>query len=178
MNRAEKEQAVGELQGELANAVSILLTDLSGVDVETVNALRSQFRERGIKCKVAKNTLIKLAVKETPAEAMNPLLVGPTALIWHNEEPAIGAKLLKDFFKENKETNLSVKGGYIDGDIFDGEDGLKLADMLGKDDLRAQILGLIEKVPGTFLALLNTPARQFLGVMEARKKKLEDEGGA
>ena len=49
--------------------------------------------------------------------------------------------------------------------------------MLGKDDLRAQILGMMKQVPGTFLALLNTPARQFLGVLEARKKQLEDGEG-
>ena len=177
MNRAEKQQVIEELRGELSQAVSIVLTDLSGVDVETVNALRTQFREKDIKCQVAKNTLIKLAVKDTPAEAMNPLLAGPTALVWHNEEPAAAAKILKDFLKENANTNLSIKGGYIDGEVLNDEDGLKLADMLGKDDLRAQILGMMKQVPGTFLALLNTPARQFLGVLEARKKQLEDGEG-
>jgi len=177
MNKAEKQQVIDSLRGDLSQAVSIVLTDLSGVDVETVNALRAQFREQNIKCQVAKNTLIRLAIKDTPVEAMNTLLGGPTALIWHEEEPAAAAKILKTFLKENINSNLSIKGGYIDGEVLVEEDGLKLADMLGKDELRAQMLGLIEQVPGTFLALLNTPARQFLGVLEAKKKQLEDGEG-
>ncbi len=178
MERAQKEQVVAELREDLTQAASILMTDLSGIDVETVNGLRSQFRQQQVHYRVAKNTLIKRALAGTPGEAINPLLVGPTALAWHNEEPALAAKIVKDFLKENEKVPLEVKGGYIDGDIFAGEDGLKLADMLGKNDLRAQLLGLVKMVPGKFLSLLITPQRQFLAVLEQRKKKLEEEGGA
>jgi len=177
MNRAEKEQAVAELRESLGKAASIVITDLSGIDVDTTNELRSLLREKDVYCKVAKNTLVRIAVEGTKAEAMNPLLVGPTALIWHDEEPAAGAKVLKDFLKEHTNVNLDIKGGYIDGDTYEADDALKLADMLGKDELRAQILGLMKLVPGTFLALMTTAPRKFLAVLEARKAKLEEEGG-
>ncbi|MBH25380.1 MAG: 50S ribosomal protein L10 [Myxococcales bacterium] len=177
MNRAEKEQAVADLRDSLSKAASVVLTDLSGIDVDTTNELRSQLREKDVYCKVAKNTLIRIAVEGTKAEAMNPLLVGPTALIWHDEEPSAGAKVLKAFLKEHTNVKLDIKGGYIDGDIYQDDAALKLADMLGKDELRSQILGLMKLVPGTFLALMTTAPRKFLAVLEARKSKLEEEGG-
>ncbi len=176
MLRAEKEQIVADLTTELGGAASILLTDLSGMDVETMNGLRAEFRKAGVKYQVAKNTLVKLAVKGTPAEAMGEMLAGPTALAWHPEEPSLPAKIVKDFLKDNK--NFTVKGGYIDGDAIPGEDAVKtLADMPSKDQLRAQLLGLIKQVPGKFLALLITPQRQFLAVLKAYEDKLKEEGG-
>ncbi|MEO1269576.1 MAG: 50S ribosomal protein L10, partial [Myxococcota bacterium] len=61
MNRAEKRQVVDGLREELAQAASIVLTDLSGIDVDTINALRTQLREKEVHCKVAKNTLNRKA---------------------------------------------------------------------------------------------------------------------
>lgn len=180
MNRTEKEQAVEELRAELPSAASILITDLSGIDVETLNGLRSAFRQRGVNYKVAKNTLIKIAVKDTDAEAMSPLLVGPTALAWHNEEPSIPAKVLKDFVKENPKFGeaFKIKGGYIDGDAINGPDAVKvLADLPSKDELRARLLGTIKMVPGKFLALLETPPRKFLAVLKAYEEKQKEEAG-
>ncbi len=173
---SQKQEAVEELRTELGGAASILLTNMTGVPVEKVNELRSLFRAKGVNYKVAKNTLVKRALADTPAEAMNELLVGPTALAWHDEEPAVPAKILKDFLKDYKK--LEVKGGYIDGDIMKGDAALALADMPSKDQLRAQILGLVKLVPGKFLSLMQTPQRQFLGVLSAYKTKLEEDGDA
>lgn len=173
MQRDEKEQVIRELRQELTGAASIVLTDFTGLQVETVNKLRTELRDKGIKCRVAKNTLIRLAVEGSPAEAMVPLLAGPTVLIWHDEEPAIAAKVLRGFIKDLGGDKLTFKGGYIDGQAIKGDAAKSMADMLSKDELRAQILGLVKVVPGKFLALLNTPAKNFLGVLKARQEDLE-----
>lgn len=175
MQRDEKDQVIRELRGELVGAASIVLTDFTGLEVEMVNKLRRELGKEGVKCRVAKNTLIRLAVEGSKAEAMVPLLAGPTVLIWHDEEPAIGAKILRDFIKDLGPANdkLAFKGGYIDGTALKGDEAKSIADMLSKDELRAQILGLVKQVPGKFLALLNTPARNFLGVLKAREEDLE-----
>ena len=52
---------------------------------------------------------------------------------------------------------------------------MSLAEIPSKDELRAQMLGLVKGVPGKFLALVETAPRKFLGVIEARRQKLEDE---
>ena len=177
MNRTEKEAVVAELHEELGNAPSILLTDLTGMDVEAINILRAEFRKAGVKYRVAKNTLIKRAVSGTHAEVLGTVLVGPTAMAWHSEEPALPAKIVREFVKENEK--FTVKGGYIDGEILHGPDALKtLANIPSKDELRSQLLGLMKMVPGKFLALLETPQRKFLAVLMAYEEKLKEEGGA
>lgn len=176
MNRQEKEAVVSELREELGGAASILVTDLSGMDVESVNELRALLRAKGVKYKVAKNTLVRRAIADTSVEAMGPLLVGPSAMAWHDEEPATAAKVVKDFLKDNDK--LTVKGGYIDGETLDGDTAVKvLSDMPSKDELRSQLLGLMKMVPGKFLALMQTPPRKAMALLLARKEKLEEEGG-
>ena len=176
MNRDQKQVVIDELRTELGGAASILLTDLSGIDVDTINELRSELRAKGVRYRVAKNTLVKRAIVDTAVEPMESLLVGPTALAWHHEEPATAAKIFKDFVKKNDK--LTVKGGYIDGEAMAGEAALTtLADMPSKDELRAQLLGLMEMVPGKFLALMQTAPKKGLALLLARKDKLEQEGG-
>jgi len=176
MDRAQKEKVIAELREELVTAASIMLTDLTKVNVEKANQLRALFRKKGVQYRVAKNTLISKAVEGTPAAAMDKLLAGFTALAWHPEEPAVTASVLKDFLKTN--ADFKIKGGYLDGQIFEGEEALKVADLPSKDQLRAQFLGLVQAVPAQFLGTLEAAPRDMLGVLEAYRMKLEDEGKA
>lgn len=176
MDRSEKEAVVIGLREELGHAASVLLGDLTGIDVDTVNRLRAQFRERGVTCRVAKNTLIKRAIADTEMEILGTMLAGPTVLFWHDEEPSAAAKVIKDFRKELKKADIiQLKGAYIDGELLDEVAAMTLADIPSKDELRAQMLGLVKAVPGKFLALIETPPRKFMGVLEARRQQLEDE---
>lgn len=172
MELSQKQQITEQLRQDLAGAASVMLTDFTGIPIEKMDLLRSQFRAKGVRYQVAKNTLIKRAIADTPAVAMEPLLQGPTALAWHTEEPALPARILKDFLKEYDK--LELKGGYIDGELFEGGEALKMADLPSKDQLRAQLLGLVKAVPGKFLALLNTPHRQMLAVLTNYQKKQEE----
>jgi large subunit ribosomal protein L10 len=96
-------------------------------------------------------------------------------MAWHNEEPSLPAKIVKEFVKKNEK--FIIKGVYIDGETLEGEDALKaLAEMPSKDELRAKMLGLMKMVPGKFLALMNTAPKKFLAVLLAYEDK-QKEGG-
>jgi large subunit ribosomal protein L10 len=175
MDRAQKEAVVAQLNEELGMAASILLTDLSGMDVESINGLRAELRQAGVSYRVAKNTLIKRAIAGTDVEVLSPMLVGPTAMAWHNEEPSLAAKIVKDFVKDNDK--FTIKGGYIDGETLEGEGALEtLAEMPSKDELRAKTLGLMKMVPGKFLALIETAPKKFFAALLAYEDK-QKEGG-
>ena len=176
MNRSQKEEVINTLREELGGAASIVVTDVSGMDVESVNELRGLLRAKGVRYQVAKNTLIRRAIADSSVEAMAPLPTGPTAMAWHPEEPATAAKIIKGFAKENDK--LTVRGGYIDGDTMEGDAAIAaLSEMPSKDELRAKVLGLMKMVPGKFLALMQTAPKKGLALLLARQAKLEEEGG-
>ena len=68
MNRAEKEEWVEKFREDFKNAQSIILTNHSGIGVNTVNELRSEFRANGVHYHVVKNTLARMAVEGTDVE--------------------------------------------------------------------------------------------------------------
>jgi len=176
MERAEKEQWVAEYTERLNTATIAILADFRGVTVEDINAFRTKVRQaEGIDYKVGKNTLFKRAFETQGWSALDPFLKGPTGVLIGDDDIVQVAKIATEFQKEN--SAFEIKAGIAEGQLLD-LDGVKaLSKMPSKPELRSQLLGLFTAVPAKFLALLNTPASQFLGVLEARKSSLEEEQG-
>ena len=170
MNRTEKEQFVEELRADLATAKSVILACHQGIEVNKVNELRAQFRKQGVEYRVIKNTLARLAVQGTAMEPLAPHFVGPIAIAFSVEDPIAPAKIVKEYAK--KVEKFQIRAGYMDGDVFDAQGVERLADMPGKDELRAQLLGLIQAVPSKFLRTLNAAPQQLLMVLKAREEQL------
>jgi len=82
MDKSGKEAIVGEIRESFENVMSIVLADFRGMDVGSVTELREEFRKAGCGYRVIKNTLVKLAIKDTDMEVMSEHLAGPTAVIW------------------------------------------------------------------------------------------------
>ena len=171
MNRAEKEQVVENLRNDLGQAQSIIMTNHTGIDVNTINELRSEFRANGVEYHVVKNTLAKIAVRETDLEILTDEFRGPTAVAYSFEDAVAPAKVVMDFAEDHEE--YEVKGGYINGKIIDVDAVESLADMPTKDELRVKFLNLLQSAPTKFVRLLNSTPQNFLNVLNARKDQLE-----
>ena len=172
MNRAQKEEMVASIRSDLENAKSVILANHTGIDVNTVNELRSEFRANNVKYRVVKNTLAKLAIRDTDLQEIADLFRGPTAIAFSDEDAVSPAKVIKDFAKENDE--YEVRGGFLDGSALDAEGVKKLADMPTKDEMRATVLRLFESVPTKFVRTLNAAPNEFVRLLSARKRDLEE----
>ena len=65
LRRAQKAAMVEELNEKLKRAKAVVLTDFKGLESNDMNELRRKLREAGVEYKVVKNTLIRLASKDT-----------------------------------------------------------------------------------------------------------------
>lgn len=171
MNRAQKEQEIASIRSDLAEAKSVILASHVGIDVNTVNELRSTFRAQNVNYRVVKNTLAKLAVKDTDLESISHLFTGPTAIAFSNEDAVSPAKVIKEFAKDHKA--YEVRGGFLDGQVLDVAGVEQLAEMPTKDELRAKVLSLFTAVPTKFVRTLNAAPTQFVQVIKARQQELE-----
>ena len=64
MERAQKAESITSLKDKFSRMTSLVMLDYKGINVETVTKLRAEFRKAGVEYKVAKNTLVKQALKE------------------------------------------------------------------------------------------------------------------
>jgi large subunit ribosomal protein L10 len=175
MLRAEKAQAMGEIQERFSRMTSAIFVDFTGMTVEEVSKLRSSFREKGVEYKVVKNTLVRHALGNAPwVETLRPALRGMTGVAWSFEEPSAAARVVKEFRRENEK--LRIKAGLLEGQVLDAAAvENQLASLPSKDEARAMLLATMMAPAQRFVMLLNAPARNFVGVLAAKERK--DGGG-
>jgi large subunit ribosomal protein L10 len=176
MLRSEKEAAVQVIKDRFEKMTSAVFLDFAGMTVEQVTKLRDQFRAKGVEYKVVKNTLVKQAVSaESWSSGLAAVLKGMTGIAWSYEEPSAAARVVRDFRKEVDK--LKVKAGVLDGTVLDAQAvEFQLATLPNKDEARAMLLAQMMAPAQTFVRLLNTPARDFVGVLAAKQRKDEGQG--
>ena len=161
-----KTQLIGEVKGRFDKMTSAVLLDYKGMNVENLTKLRAHFRKAGVEYKVVKNTLVKQALKDSAyGTKLNDVLTGMTGIAWSYEDPSAAAKVVKAF-KQNEGdagAKLTVKAGMIDGTVLDKSAvEEQLANMPGKDELRATLLATLQAPLQQFVMLLNAPAQNFV----------------
>jgi large subunit ribosomal protein L10 len=167
--RPDKIQSVEEIKGHFAKGTAAVFLDYSGMTVAEVTALRSQFRASGVTYKVLKNSLVRRALGDAGYVAkLKPVLKGMTAVAFSGEEPGAAARVVKEFVKTNEK--LKVKAGLLDGQVLDAKTvETQLATLPGKNEARAMLLATFMAPAQRFVMLLNTPAGNFVRLLEAKK---------
>lgn len=170
MDRAGKQEILGEIREAFANVQSVVLADYRGVTVPVVTAIRDEFRKNGCKYRVIKNSLVKIAVQGSQMEPMIQHLAGMTAVIWSDESPQTPAKIALKWAREEK--NFKIKGGYYDGQALDAKGVEMLSTMPGKPELQASLLMTFLAAPQSFVAQLAAGPQNFVYLLAARERAL------
>lgn len=174
MNREQKIQSVAQIGEALAANPHLILASFRGLTVNQATELRGRIREVGGRYRVVQNRLAKLAAEGTPAQELATKLDGPCALVSHESDPVALAKALSGFAKENPQ--LQMLAALVDAkELIDAEGVKELALLPGLDELRAQLLSLIQTPATTLVRLLSTPASQVARAVDARSQKLGEE---
>ena len=171
MDRAGKQQILGEIKEAFANVASVVVADYRGITVPVVTAMRDDFRKAGCHYRVLKNSLVKIAVKGSKMEPLSQLMIGTTAVIWSNDTPQAPAQLALKWAKD--QPKFQIKGGYFEGQLLDVPGVDALARMPGKAEIRASMLMTFLAAPQSFVAQLAAAPQNFAYLLDARKRQLE-----
>jgi len=165
LNRDQKAQRVAELKEHFEKVQFLALTDFTGLNVDQMTELRAKLKAAESQYQVVKNTIVRLAVKDSPAEKLIEHFVGPNGIVTAEGDVAGPAKALHEFMKENEK--LVFKAGLLQGEPMTAQDFKVLATLPGREVLLGQLLGALNAVPTNFVSLLAAVPRNFLGVLKA-----------
>ena len=163
-----KKAQVAELVEALKGATTGVLVDYRGLTVEEDTKLRNNLRAAGVQYFVVKNTLLRLATKETGLEELDSILHGPTALAI-SEDAVAPAKVLADYAKENEK--LELKSGFMDGKVLSMDELKQLAKTPSKETLIAKIMGSLNSPISGLARLLSTIAEGGVEILDLIAKK-------
>jgi len=172
MNREEKQEVVLALQEKMQEYGNFYIADTSGLSVEKVNNIRRKCFESGIEMKVAKNTLIKIAIDglEGDSSEIFPALKGQSALLFSK----VGngpAKLIKAL-RKGKEEKPVLKAAYIDSAIFVGDNHLdSLVSLKSREELIGDIIGLLQSPAKNVVSALKSSGGKIAGIVKTLQER-------
>lgn len=151
-NFEAKKVVVSEIKEKFDTAKSAVLVYYRGLTVEELTELRAKFRDAGVDYKVYKNNLVKLAIKDTPYEALDGDMTGPNGIAFGMEDATAPARIIKEFGKKHK--NLEMRTGVVEGTYYDVNKIMEIADIPSKDVLIGKFMGSIKAPISNFAYLL------------------------
>jgi len=169
MKKAEKSDLVADLSQRFGRASMALISEYKGMTAAESDELRRRLRAARAELRVAKNTLVRRAIRDTRFAGLDNQLGGPVGLILSFEDPIAVAKTVTSF-KEAGE-RFKVRGGVLEGKPLTREEIQELANMPPKEVVMAQLLGLIQAPASALVRLLNEPGAALARVIDAIGKK-------
>ena len=170
MANPKNEADLKELKNRFAEADSVVLTEYRGLSVAQTTELRTALGD-DVQYSVAKNTLLKLAAKDSGIEGLDDYLTGPTAIAFIKGEAVDAAKAMKKVAEDNKA--FIVKGGYMDGAALTPEQVQAIADLDNRETTLAKLAGAMKGNLAKAAGLFNAPASQVARLAGALQEKKE-----
>ncbi|MCA9279671.1 MAG: 50S ribosomal protein L10 [Phycisphaeraceae bacterium] len=172
MSKVMKDMIVSEYKERFDGVENALLISIRGIGHEDTGTIRTSLRDDGIRVTVIRNSLARVAFKDTGLEAIEPLLTGPNAICYGAESVVDVARKIVDLLK--KFPKLELTGAVLDGQVFKGTDGVKeLSKYPTREEAIGQVVTLMlspaRKIAGAALG----PGGKLVGQIKAIEEKLE-----
>ena len=161
----QKQAVVSEVREVAITAQAAVAAEYIGLTVAQMTLLRTKARSSGVYLRVVKNTLARRAVDGTSFECLQDSLTGPLLLVFSLEDPGAGARLVRDFAKDNEK--LVTKALVFAGELRPASDLNLLASMPTIDEARSKLLSIFLAPQTKLVRTLAEPAGQFVRVLAA-----------
>ena len=152
MDRQQKQNQVAELKQTFAGVNTAVVLQFKGLAVDKDTAFRKSIRDSKGQYRVAKNTLLRLAVKETPFESLGTQFKGNSAVATTKEDIVSLAKAVQTFLKDNPAATF--KAAIMDGKSVTPDEFKAIAELPSREALIGKLLYLMQyPIQGITIAL-------------------------
>ena len=170
-----KRETVAALREELSRNPTLIVSEYRGLSVKEIAEIRRALRKQDVSYRVVKNRLLKIAAEGAVADALTPLLTGPTAIAFGTDE----ASTAKAVIDATRPYNRIVKiTGAVLGDRSIDADGVtRLATLPSREVLLAKLAGGMVSPIATLGGLLGANLRNLgNALVQVRDQKAAAEG--
>ncbi len=171
MRKEEKQEIVQALTEQIKSYGNFYIADTADLSVASINEIRRKCFDQGIVVKVAKNTLIRIAMEQAgiDSEEIKGVLKGSSTLMF-SETGNAPAKMIKALRKTSDKPVL--KGAYIDSAVFIGDNQLDMLTQLkSKEELVGDIIGLLQSPAKNVVSALQSGKNTLAGLVKTLQER-------
>lgn len=171
ISKARKDELVAQYTELINESRAIFMTEYKGMNVKKMENLRDEIAKADGRFHITKNTLLKIALEQTDHPVPEEILKGQIATGFALSEVPSMAKTLVDFAKSDE--NMVVRGAILSGRILSVDEVEALAKLPSLEQLRAQLIGLINAPATNIASVITNGVRQVINVIDAYAKSEE-----
>jgi large subunit ribosomal protein L10 len=154
-----KRETVAALREELAQARTMIVSEYRGLKVKEIADIRRALRKQDVTYRVVKNRLLRIAAQDSVGAALGPLLTGPTAIAFGNDE-ARTAKAVIDATRPYNRV-VRITGGVLGDRAIGADDVTRLAALPSREVLLARLAGGMQAPMSSLASLFAAPLRNL-----------------
>lgn len=168
---------VESLKSFFNDASLIISTNYTGLNVAAMDRLRSALRGNGVKYRIAKNTLARIAADEVGRAEIKDLVDGPCGFVMTDGDPAQAAKTLMDHLRTNR-LDMEIRGAVLNDRFLPAADVRSLASLPSRDVLLGRLLGQMNAPVTGLVSVLNGTIRGLAVVLQRHAENLQGQEAA
>ena len=172
--KQDKKELLEKYKEQIANSKGIVIVKAQGVTPSQASEFRKELFDYGAEFHVIKNTLFKLALKESQLEEVDSLNMGSHSVVILKEDIVSPAKALKKFIEDTKvakEEIVEVVSGFLDGNKLSQEQAKELAEMPTKEESISMIMGILDNAVAGIVNVLEDAPRSYVTILEQAFKE-------
>ncbi|QJC37013.1 50S ribosomal protein L10 [Enterobacteriaceae endosymbiont of Donacia vulgaris] len=153
LNITKKKMIIAKISKINKHALSAVIADFCGVNSNNLNELRKKSRKNDIIISIVRNKLLKLIIKNSNFQCLEPLIKGPILIAYSLKHPGAAARLFNEFSKLNE--NFKIKAAAFDNKIINSEKINLLADLPTYKEAITRFIVIIKDISiGKFIRIL------------------------
>jgi len=169
MERSQKEAQVNELRSIFNSMSAGVLVDYRGIEANQVVELRKKLNDASSTMKVIKNSLARIAAKNTPIAELADQFTQTRAIVYSDGDAVQQAKVLSEAAKSLDK--LKILAGILVGDsktsILNSGEVEALSKLPSRDELIMKLLFLMQAPATQFVRTLNAVPAKFVRTLAA-----------
>jgi large subunit ribosomal protein L10 len=159
-----KRETVASLREQLSHSRTLIVSEYRGLTVREIAEIRRSLRKQDVSYRVVKNRLMRIAAADTLGQALDPLLVGPTAIAFGTDETST-AKAVIDAMRPYRQVRIT--GALLGTRAIDADGVVRLATLPSREVLLSQLAGALAAPLAATAGLFDAPLRDIVGLVDA-----------
>lgn len=171
LTRDQKQKSLKDLKESIAKQKSIIFADFSKVNSKDLFHLRKQLKEAGCALKIAKKTLVRIALGQSNISFWHTIkkhIPGQLALVFGIDDEVAPARISNQFAKTNE--HFKILGGIFEKKLMEKEKVLFLANLPSKTELLSKLVGSLSSPIMGFENVLIGNTRSLVSILSQIKK--------
>lgn len=171
LKKEEKGQVIAGLKDKFSKAKAVVFTDYKGMTVAELTNLRRSLKKSSLDYSVVKNTLAKIAAKDTSVAVADSVFKGPVGIAIGYDDPVLVVKKVIAFAKTNEK--LQVKGAVVEGKLCAPAEVKEIAELPSREVLLSMLAGAFQAPMSKMASGLVATVSSFAYAVQSLQKKKE-----